>query len=693
MHSDNLPETLSIEINLDSSGDLPEQEDRDASFDIWISEDKMQARLSLHKARGQGRPLDLKELGAAIRESGVHILDRDVLRQDIYNFVESALQDLVDYPLAEGRPARTGGNQVVDWALCFYGEKDFTETRNLILQNREILAGLDSYTSFPLDELGDIADVEEGDRVLTLGQLPVGEAGFDVYGKRLDGIPGKEFEYLSYEGLELRDRGLFATVDGILERALVGETFHLRARPHKDAEFRLEISKDTMEARLGLSRPEGTGKRLNINDLYLLLENERITQGIIPEAIKALEDILLKEESCENLLIAQGQPPKEGGIEKLQLLVEMASGKAVTIRSDGKADFKNRDQITRVLKDQTLARVLPPLDHAEPGWDLRGKELRPANTRPQLVDIGQNLRVEQEEEGIRVLIAECDGELLLNKNRIEVLSVHTVKGNVGMGTGNLKFPGSIHITGDVESGFAVISEAEVKIAGGVESALISSVGDLLIRGGVKGGRKALLRSRQNLMANYVEQATVLAMGNVKIGKACMRSVLKCNGRLELPDKGAVIGGTTKVRMGMVVGNLGSPRGIPTHIHFGQDYLVEDQINVEEKEIKKGQAQISAIDKALQNAQASGASDEVQNLYMQKIRLMKLLEKRSLRLFMLKALFEQHFNSEIRVHGSVYPGVRLESHGRSLEIHEAKSNLTFVFDTAAGRIVEKQAEAR
>jgi hypothetical protein len=58
------------------------------------------------------------------------------------------------------------------------------------------------------------------------------------------------------------------------------------------------------------------------------------------------------------------------------------------------------------------------------------------------------------------------------------------------------------------------------------------------------------------------------------------------------------------------------------------------------------------------------------------------------LFSLRESFERHFESEIVVRGTVYPGVVLESHGRTLEVAAEKQHVRFRFDMDQGRIVQE-----
>lgn len=660
----------------------------DAYFEVVISEDRLTAVLNMRKGRGEGRPLVLKEVGKAIRESKVKIPDMDILRQDILDFYKSPDHELIGYEIAFGKEPQEGPKQAVDWSVRFYDEKEFLETKEQILSSLEQLQDLESAETFPINDLEGLADVENEQRILTLGPLVKGEPGVDVFGSAIEGLPGEAVKLRLYEGLEHKDNLVISVMEGLMERSIVGDEFHLRVRPHRDADITIQMDPDKMAAFISFSRSEGTGRKITMDRIHQAIEAQGITKGIIPEAMETIQQAVEQEEPVSGLHFAQGQSAEEGGQEKLQFLIAMASGKNVTILADGRADYRNKDQITRVKAGTQIAKLLPPLSEPQSGWDITGKEIKPFTNKNRTIEIGENIEAQEEEEGIKLLVATADGEIQYEKNTIQVLATHTVQGNVNLKTGNIKFPGTVQVTGDVESGFVVMSGGDIKIAGGVDAALLSAAGDILIKGGVKGGRRGVLRAKQNIFAAFVEQATVLAVQDIKFSKAVMRSNIKANGRLLLPEKGRVIGGTLKVKFGLETGNLGSDRGITTQIHFGQDYLVEDQISVEEKEIKKIQGQMAALDRAMKQKDKLSNKQELQQMFNQKTKMIKLLEKRNLRLFMLKERFEQHFDSAIIVRGTAYPGVVLESHGRIYEVPGEKKSVAYVFDTDLGRIVEK-----
>ena len=97
---------------------------------------------------------------------------------------------------------------------------------------------------------------------------------------------------------------------------------------------------------------------------------------------------------------------------------------------------------------------------------------------------------------------------------------------------------------------------------------------------------------------------------------------------------------------------------------------------------------SEIRSAERNARGSTGGTALSSLYQAKSKLLRALEARNLRVFTLRERFEEHFESEIRVRGTVFPGTVLESHGRTLEITAPKKKVVFVFDTKSGHISEQ-----
>jgi uncharacterized protein (DUF342 family) len=378
----------------------------------------------------------------------------------------------------------------------------------------------------------------------------------------------------------------------------------------------------------------------------------------------------------------------EGG--KLIFHIERASGSRVTITGDGRANYKKQDRITYVQKGALLAEILPPAATKD-GWDVTGKEITARGSTPVNLEAGRNIKKEESSGGSVRFIAEEAGELIQNGDVLEVLNVHTIEGSVNLKTGNVKFSGSVLIKGSVLSGFTVVSGESILVQETVQGSLLSAADAISVLQGVKGGDKAILRAKKNINVNFAEQANLLCSGDIRIQNSSLRCKIKCNSRLTMEsDKGHIIGGFVQVRKGLEARNIGSARGIPTHIFFGQDYLVRDQIELEEKATEKLKNEISKIDSDMKQLERSAFvdKDRQKKLRKEKLHPLQVMEKRSHRLFNLREKFEQHFPSEITVKGTIFPGAVLESHGRTHEILNPQKEVVFFFNPKTGKIEEK-----
>jgi len=245
----------------------------------------------------------------------------------------------------------------------------------------------------------------------------------------------------------------------------------------------------------------------------------------------------------------------------------------------------------------------------------------------------------------------------------------------------------VAVGGSVLAGFAIVAGGDLGVAGSIEAALASADGSIKIGEGIKGARKGTVRAKGTIEAGFAEQAMLLAVEGITLKNSALLCNLKTNGKLTLQgDKGHLVGGVCRARKGIEVQNLGSETGSRTEVSFGQDYLIKDAIEAEEREIERVKLLVLQADREMQDTE--GRHGDLAEVRQRKLKLVKLLEKRGLRLFELREKFEEHFPGEIAVRGTVFPGTVLESHARTLEIKAKKTRVAFYFDLQAGRIAER-----
>jgi len=670
--------------------------DDDGFFEIRISDDKLKAEMVMHKGRGEGRALVLKEAGAAIKSSGLKALDFKKIQEIILEFYRGPETDIV-FSLSEGTAAEHGEIGKIEWDLEFLGESRFNEIRKRSSElSEDYLSKIESSQKFPPAEAAALAFVKENQQIAVL-PVDSGKNGMDVFGKEIESSAADTSAFEALENVKFEAGNIISTDGGLFEHFEKDGVSAFRIRPHRDSEFTVKISDNKMSATVSISPSVGAGRPPSLEDANRLISEAGIAKGIDNEAVRGAVEKVREGEVLSGVLIAMGQAPKNAGEYKLEFLVELAGGTAVTIDAKGRADYRKQKKISSVKEGELIAEIQVIEGDSEDGWDIQGKTLPAKQLAPLNIEIGNNIREEKDEKGDTFLVAEKSGRVLYQNNRIEVQESLYIKGDVDFGIGNIKFGGDVNVKGNVKTGFYIMAGGNVAVGMNSEMSLLSSEKSITVLQGVKGGGKAILRAKESIQLSFAERATLLAVENITVKNAVFNCKVKCNGKLRLlTEKGYLVGGLIQSRGGIEAANIGSLSGSRTEISFGQDYLIADQIEIEEKEVNKIKNRLIKIDPEMRNSEKSGEKKILAGLRMEKVKLMKILEKRGIRIFTLKERFEQHHPGEVTIRGEVFPGVVFESHGRYLEITKKLKAVRIVFNQGTGILesvsIEKKTEA-
>jgi uncharacterized protein len=671
---------------------------------VTVSTDKLKAILYLRKGKGGGTPLTPGHAAEAIRASRVRGFNPETVRKDLLAFFSGTDTELVDYLLVAGQPPKAGAEAKIEWNVLFLPAAESQMIRAEAMAHAAMLTDLASLTAFPVDRVEAVARVKPKTTVMKIIPAAGGAPGIDVFGASIPlgnaGMPDLRL----FEGVELAGNSVLTAVGGILEKGSDGPAILLRVRPHKNAELRVAVAADRMSARLSFSPSEGDGARISAEEARARIQQAHVVRGINEERLSAALDSISRGEPLIDHLIAEGKAPLADPQKRVVFHVHLASGKAVSLRTDGRADFRAQDRITRISQGELIATVQPRDPASEDGWDVCGSPVSLPPESHETLQAGKGVREELQPDGSVRFMAERAGELVRDGAVLSIMEVHGIDGDVDMTTGNVNFPGNVRVGGSVRSGFTIVAGGILEIGEAVEAALLSAGGTIRIGQGIKGEGKAILRSRRDIESVFAEQAVLLAMGDVHLRGPCVRCQIKCNGKLLLDsEKGSLVGGEVRVSRGAVLQNIGTPGGAHTIVTFGQDFLVKDQIEREEREVAALAAKVADIDAVMVRLQkqveaagvpagaAAAQSKEAASLARvraQKLTAMKLMEQRKLRLIALHDKYDEHVPSEIVVRGTLFPGVIVECHGRRYESRTEKKMITLRFDSSLGKIVEK-----
>jgi len=667
---------------------------RDADVAIKVSPDGVKAKLSIWKGRGRGKPLDLSMVSAALKASGVRGFKSEELKKDVLAFYKGKEAELLDYPLAEGRAAERGKSRALALSVPLLPEDKAADLRKRLADQSGLAQALPSIAEFSIAEATKIAQVQLGQK---LGDLPLsaaGQDGIDVFGKVIPGISGNDPSVKAYENIDFGRDKLVATATGLLLADEMDKVWRLRVLRFRDSTIEVSIAADCMSAAVTLVAEEGFGMPLSVEKILSVLSEKGVKQGIEPSAIAEAITDARAGKSVQKRIVAHGKSAKPGGSAIVTWLVHRASGALYSVHEGNRVDFKERDTMTCVDAGEQVLKVTKATDAGEDGFNLFGLPVKAiaGSAGEAAPEHDASIREERLEDGSTVYVSVVSGELIVEGpfgtgSRVSIRERYAVQGDVGPETGNIKFPGAVQVSGSILTGFSLVAGGDVSIAGAVEASLLSSDGTVRVVEGIKGARKGTIRARVGIEAAFAEHALLLAVEDILLKSGCVLCNVKTNGRLVIAaDKGSLIGGLCRARKGIDVAVLGSENYAKTEVSFGQDYLIADQIEAEGREIEKLKDLILQSGRTMAELERAGAG--LDRIRQDKVKLLKLLEKRTHRIFDLREKFEAHVVSEVRVRGIVFPGVMLESHNRFFEVRSKKAKVVFSFDQQLGRIIER-----
>jgi uncharacterized protein (DUF342 family) len=335
--------------------------------------------------------------------------------------------------------------------------------------------------------------------------------------------------------------------------------------------FKVAISKDQMEVKLYPLVQVTDGALTTFEDVVEACRRENIKVELDE---KLIEKQLLSPNPIETT-IAKGIKPCDGKDGHLEYMVDMsAKPQFIAEPKEGDMiDYKNSMQVTLVCVGDVLATVVPPTD-GEDGMDVRGTVIKSRPGEKAKFFLGEG--VEEKDDLITVIAA---GTPSIQDDIIMIRRTYVLQGDVDLSTGNINFPGTVIIHGNVMEGFEIISEENVVINGFISGATIKAKGYIKCAGGIQGKEKTDITAGSFVAAKFVSAATVIAEGDILITKDILHSKIHCLGELRLG--GSLIGGVATALKGIECGNLGSETGVKTLVNIRTHYRQEkakEQVN-------------------------------------------------------------------------------------------------------------------
>ncbi len=328
--------------------------------------------------------------------------------------------------------------------------------------------------------------------------------------------------------------------------------------------------------------------RVDANKLnaFVILHSEEISKEEILSALKSvgikfglmegnLEKLVRHPITEEPVLIAKGKPPVDGNdaIVEHRLSGEKREKKPVMLKN-GSVNYKEVRSYDVVSAGDILA-VKKGATKGENGVDVFGNEIPAKDGKDVKIPNGKNTKLIRDGT---VLIATRDGIPKIGENVIEVEEVLEIDGDVDYSTGNVDFPGDVHIKGGVKPTFVVKAKGNVKIDGIIEAATVQSEMNVECHG-VKGKNKGIIYAKGDIRAMFLENANVECKGSLYVRDSIVNSVVRAGKSVEvLEGKGEIVGSNIAAKISVSAKRIGSWISSSTRIEVGIDPELRDRIS-------------------------------------------------------------------------------------------------------------------
>jgi len=495
--------------------------------------------------------------------------------------------------------------------------------------------------------------------------------------------PGEIAEYLNAHKIPSDAGALSAFIDTLREPGVT------KVSPAKldapiDEEVKISVSDDRLTAYARFYAPSDAGSVMSADEIQRKLVASRISRGISEKIIRAFT---AGRQYCRDIPIAKGIAPVQGKPATIKYFFNTQTHAKPTQREDGSVDFHNLNLVNNCKKGDVLAHLTKEVPGTA-GVSVFGDVIKPAEVKKRSLTAVKNTCLSP--DGLE-LCSSVDGHVQLIADKIFVSDVYRVE-NVDTSTGNIDYEGSVEVIGNVNSGFSVKAGGNVDVRGVVEAASVEAGGNIIIERGMNGMGKGTLMAGGDIIAKFIENASIECKGYVR-SETIMHSQVLAGTEVTVDGKrGMISGGRICAKNCVSVKTLGSDMGSDTTIEIGADPIKKERLKELQRENEKLNADIEEIKqvlevkfKSFQRQKSAELVKEIQSKQTQATAKAEVIRKNSEEIELLKAELAQGQRAYVAVTGVAYAGTRIVISDVSLTTKSAFKYCRFVKDQGEVKI--------
>jgi uncharacterized protein (DUF342 family) len=450
-----------------------------------------------------------------------------------------------------------------------------------------------------------------------------------------------------------------------------------------------KVSEDRLSIRAKVFARDFHGRKIDVGKykhvLSLMGVQAEVDEALLASAIREAEE---SGGLVEDVIVAVGSPPVEGEDARFEPAVE--SKEKPSMDSSGRVNHRECCAFVSVREGELIGRYVPPV-FGKKGLDVFGKDIDPKDVSALQIKAGEGVSVSA--NGLEYT-ASTTGLVSWQGDTLSVLDVLDVPGDVDYSTGNLRLEkGSVRIKGSIRDGFEVHAPGGVLVGGSIESARVSTKGDVRVTGGILTGESGGVVAGGDISAAFAENSRLKSGGDVLVAQNVTNCEIAAKGRLKCTSgKGLIQGGNIRAEEGVEANEVGSEYGVRTEFHLGSGKCErQERLYQERREHKERLSKITG---------SLGGGDPRQILARapenKRVQIAKLLKTRLDSERRLKEIEQELANAHeefmescararLRVRIKAWPGAVVSILGSSLEIHEPTDAPTIGFNPSSKQV--------
>lgn len=364
---------------------------------------------------------------------------------------------------------------------------------------------------------------------------------------------------------------------------------------------------------------------------------------------------------AKDVTCAHGIEPRNGEKAYLKYYFDADSQGRPEEQEDGRVDFKETNNFLCVEEAKLLVEKIPATPGVS-GIDVFGKEILPKPGKDIPMPVGKNTICVENWR----LYAAIDGHLHVFQNkRINVIPIIVIDGDVDYATGNIDFKGSVIVRGSVQSDFCVKAGGNVEVCGNICGGTVEA-NNIIVRNGIQGMNRGIIKARERLVSGFIENATVYADTDVVVSDFIMNSNVFAGSRVIIEGRrGLVRGGRISAGETIRAVTVGNKSGVVTELEVSINPFFKDELLNLRAQIQQDEVLYKKLEKSISYIRKQGV-EQLSTVKRERYKkdeaefqlLPERIEENKQRIANIENLLRSLKPGRIRVSDFIYPGTKM-----------------------------------